>query len=81
MNEPIMRCKLRVNNVLHSKNADGSTNYEDVELSAVYDGSEENKQFSKYTPSASFKVHISNPQAFNKLSNGHEYYVDFTPTS
>lgn len=75
----VLRCKVRVNTVYHAKNADGTTDHEVVKLTAVYSGSEENKQWSKWTPSASFELQINNPEAFGKLSNGHEFYVDFIP--
>lgn len=77
---PTLRCKVRVSEVLHSKNADGTTNQERVTLQAVYgpEGSE-NASWSKWTPSASFSLFINNPEAFGKLSAGHEFFVDFTP--
>lgn len=76
---PVLRCKVRVSEVLHVKESDGTTNQERVKLCAVYDGSEENKQWSKWTPSANFELYINNAAAFGKLSNGHEFYIDFTP--
>lgn len=79
MPNPIMRCKCRVSKVIHQKEADGSTSYETVELQAVYGDTEENKKWSKYTPSANFSITISNPDAMGRLSSGHEFYVDFTP--
>ncbi len=80
MSEAILRCKLRVNRVTLSIAADGSTENERVELSAVY-GKEgtPNAEWSKYTPVANFDITINNPQAHGKLSKGHEFYVDFTP--
>lgn len=75
----VMRCKLRVTKVSHIKNDSGGTEYETVELAAVYGNNDENKLWSKWTPSASFSITISNPDAMNKLSSGHEFYVDFTP--
>lgn len=80
MSEATIRCKMRVNQVTHTKEADGSTSQERVELVAVYgpEGSE-NAQWSKWTPSAQFTIHINNPAAFGKLSQGHEFYVDFVP--
>lgn len=76
----MLRCKMRVNEVLQSKKADGSIDFERVKLSAVSgnDGSE-NGQWSKWTPSANFEIQINNPAAFGKLSQGHEFFVDFTP--
>lgn len=69
MNEAVIRCKLRVHTVKHILNTDGSTESEQVELTAVY-GPEgtENAKWSKRTPAA-----------FNQLSKGHEFYVDFVP--
>lgn len=77
---PVLRAKMRVAQVAAIKNADGSTSQEQVNLQAMY-GNEgtDNAQWSKWTPSASFDITINNPDAFGKLSSGHEYYVDFTP--
>jgi hypothetical protein len=77
---PVLRCKMRVSEVTHVKNGDGSTEQERVKLSAVY-GKEgtENHDWSKWTPSADFTICINNPSAFGKLSKGHEFFVDFTP--
>lgn len=80
MSSPVLRCKMRVNQVLHQMNPDGTVQQERVELIAVYgpEGSD-NAQWSKWTPSANFTININNPEAFNKLSQGHEFFVDFTP--
>lgn len=79
--ESVMRCKMWVTSVLHSKEADGTTSEEKVTLAAVYssDPATENARWSKWTPSANLTIHISNPEAFGKLSAGHEFFVDFTP--
>lgn len=76
----ILRCKMRVQSVAQYKNEDGSVGSEEVKLQAVYgaDGTD-NAQWSKWTPSAQFSITINNPAAFDKLSKGHEFYVDFTP--
>jgi hypothetical protein len=76
----ILRCKMKVDEVWISKDVDtGAITQEKVKLSAVYGNTEENKQWSKWTPSAGFKIYINNPEAIGKLSKGHEFYVDFTP--
>ena len=77
----VLRAKLRVSEVLHRINADGTTASEEVKLQAVYsdDPESENKKWSTWTPSASFSMTINNPDAFGKLSQGHEFYVDFIP--
>lgn len=80
--EATLRCKMRVAEVTHVKDADGSTTQERVKLAAVYgpEGSE-NAQWSKWTPSANFEIYINNPDAMNKLASGHEFYLDFTPVT
>lgn len=78
----VLRAKMRVVEVAAIKNEDGSTMSERLKLQAVYgpEGSE-NAQWSKWTPAADFNITINNPNAFGKLSSGHEYFVDFTPAS
>jgi hypothetical protein len=58
---------------------DKSEGQETVYASPVVSGSEENKSFSKYTPSGSLSITITNPDAFGFISQGAEFYVDFTP--
>jgi hypothetical protein len=79
-NKPVLRAKMRVNEVLQLKNSEGGTDTEILKLQAVY-GPEgtDNALWSKYTPQASLEIHINNPEAFGKLSSGHEFYLDFTP--
>ena len=50
-----------------------------VYFSAVINGSEENKSFSKYTPSGNLTLTISyDTKAVDFLQQGKEYYLDFT---
>lgn len=77
MAERILRCKMRVESVKHSKNEHGETEHEEVTLRAVYASSGPNAQWSKWTPAASFNITINNPSAIGHLSRGHEYFVDF----
>ena len=76
----MLRCKMRVSEVTQSMKADGGVESETVKLMAVY-GKEgtDNAEWCKWTPCANFSIQINNPAAFNKLSKGHEFYVDFTP--
>lgn len=55
----------------------GNNNVE-ANLSAVVNDSEENKSFSIYTPSASVKIHITNPDALDFFEAGKEYVATFT---
>jgi hypothetical protein len=74
-----VRCKMKVDEVWISKGTDGAISQERVKLSAVYGDTNENKEWSKGTPSANFEIYINNQAAMGKLSQGHEFYVDFTP--
>lgn len=59
--------------------ADGKVG-EDVEMWAVYDPdpNSPNYSFSKATPSAQLKFHLSNPHAFGFFGQGNEYDVVIT---
>lgn len=49
-----------------------------IKLSAVVSGSEENKSFSRWTPSANLDMMISNETAAGDLFEvGREYYLTF----
>lgn len=48
-----------------------------VNFHAVYGNGAENKEWSKYTPSATLQMFISNPDAYNKFEVGKEYYLTF----
>ncbi|UQN10383.1 hypothetical protein [Deinococcus sp. QL22] len=50
-----------------------------VKLHPVNSGSEENKEFWKYTPAGEITMTISNPDAAKMFEPGKEFYVDFTP--
>ena len=54
---------------------------ERVKLRAVYGDTPENKSFSKWTPSATVEMQISNPAALGAFVPGAEYYLDFTPAA
>lgn len=54
----------------------GNQNIE-ANLSAVTNTSEENKTFSIYTPNASVKIHITNPDALGFFEAGEEYVCEF----
>jgi hypothetical protein len=73
----VMRCKLK----LHTK-GDNPENF-NVTMGAVWEGTteaqaaSENAIFGKWTPCAEFKCNIQNPNIFESLVIGQEYYVDF----
>lgn len=66
---------------LHCESVLVSENSETPKFRAVYGDSEENKSFSKYTPSASLELSITNPQAMGFFKPGRDYLVTITPAS
>ena len=56
----------------------------EIELQPVYDGSEENKDFYKWTPHGNIVLATINTEAAKQFGAGGDYYgkefyVDFTP--
>lgn len=51
---------------------------EEVELSAVTTGSDENKSFFKFTPNGQIRMSVLNAEASSQFEVGKEFYVDFT---
>lgn len=68
-----MRCK-----VTCTKNEPYSNGFS-LAFSAVCSGSEENKEFFKYTPSGNIEFGLVNESTAAKYEVGKEYYVDFSP--
>lgn len=66
-----MRCKM----VLSFKDEQHHQLYFNV----VYSGSEENKQFFKFTPGGMINLNVVNDAVFDSLVQGQEYFVDFSP--
>jgi hypothetical protein len=78
-----LRIKMRVVEVSHIKNEDGTTRQEQLKLMAVTgSGAEknpENAQWAKWTPNANLTIYIDNPDAIGLVSSGHTFFVDLTP--
>jgi hypothetical protein len=51
---------------------------EEVELSCVTSGSEENKSFAKFTPQGNLRLVIENEALFGHFQPGDNFYVDLT---
>lgn len=67
-----LQAKFKVGSVVDYGNKNIEAN-----LSAVVADSEENKTFSIYTPNASVKMHITNPDALDFFEAGAEYICEF----
>lgn len=74
-----VRAKFKVRSVKKVKNSAGEEEICEVMLDPVYSGSEENKQFFKWTPSGHITIGTINPAAAAQFVEGREMYVDFTP--
>lgn len=69
----MLRAKMKCLSVLKTEGG------ETVKLEPVHADSEENKTWSKWTPSGGLELTITNPDAFGKLVPGGEYLLDLTP--
>lgn len=74
-----VRAKVRVISITDNVNPDGSITSCGVRLVPVTDGSPENQTWSRYTPSGSIDLAITNPDAVARFREATEFYVDFTP--
>ena len=72
----MVRAKFVVDSILQHR---GGTN---VTLVPVFNGSEENKMFWKYTPSGKVDINMNEGvEAADYFEVGQEYYIDFTLAS
>jgi len=76
-----LRLKMVVNALKTVHGTEGEPVQQELELSAVYSNAagSANSQWSKWTPSASLKMSVSNTAAFNKVLPGQFVYVDLIP--
>ena len=72
----MIRCKFIASKKVETATATG--NEFQVEMTAVTDGSDENKEFFKYTPSGKIKLGVLEPEQADKFVVGDEYYLDIT---
>lgn len=57
---------------------DFANNNNEVKMTPVVGGSDENKSFSQYTPSGDIRLMINNPDTIGFFVAGQEYYVTFS---
>ena len=72
---------MRAKFVINSIERNGTTEYpsETLKMSAVPNGTPEDNTFSKFTPSASLSLTVTNPTLLGQFNPGEKFYVDFTP--
>jgi hypothetical protein len=77
----MLRAKFLVEDRQETFGNDDQKVSENISMRPVYsdDPASENGQFWNATPSGSIQLFITNPDAFDKLIAGDEFYVDFSP--
>lgn len=82
MEGAVLRLKMMVNSVKTVHGNDGEPSQQEISLSAVYSNNPDaaNAQWSRWTPSASLQMQVSNIAAFNKVKPGQFVYVELIPT-
>ena len=63
----------------HANGPAEETSAVDVELRAVYGDGEQNKEWSRWTPSGGLQMQVTNPACFDAFKEGAEYYIDISP--
>lgn len=74
-----VRAKFKVTKVEQVEGQPSGAILSTVHLSPVINGSPENEQFYKYTPSGGMTLGTVNAEAAKHFTPGREFYVDFTP--
>lgn len=72
-----VRAKMKCTALRHEGH--DTNQYVSLQFQAVTAESEENKTWSKWTPSAHLTMSITNPAAFGQFEEGKEYFLDFVP--
>lgn len=76
------RCKFYVGDKVFRENSQGEKSQINVKLYPVFDQStEENRRFTKATPSGNLELTIDNPALFDFFTPGKYYYVDIQEAS
>lgn len=64
-----VKAKFKVDSITHF------AGQREIKMSPVIANSEENKEWSKYTPSGQFTMMITNKEAFEQFEVGKEYLI------
>lgn len=75
----MVRCKMIVTEKAERFNQwQNDASKEQVNVKLTIANGPANKTWSKYTPSGSMELSITNPAAFDQMKLGQAYFVDFT---
>lgn len=75
-----MRAKMRVGAIIPNLGGTEVLTMFGVSKSEAYpeDGSDENNTYARFSPSATFQLHLANPELVGTFEVGDTFYVDFT---
>lgn len=79
MAQAVIRCKVQVASVTRNMDNQAEVESELVTLYPVTSGSEENKAWSKATPSGRIELLVTNGDAHGLIVRGRSFYLDFIP--
>lgn len=76
-----MRAKFQLNSIIKREQTYNGElkDVRDLNFTAVYDGSEENKKYWEATPAGSLVLSVVNEAAWSQFEQGKSYYLDITP--
>lgn len=76
-----MRAKMRVTSIIPQGNGTETLTMCGVARNEAYpeDGSDENNTYARFSPSATFALHLANPELVGTFEVGDTFYVDFIP--
>ena len=80
-----IRCKLYIESIKQYGN-NGEVTQEEIQFRAITSGKknaddvDEDNTFSKWTPSADFRMAVTNPVLIGKFKPGQKFYVDMVET-
>ena len=74
-----VRAKFFVTEINHRHTGNPDSNYAEIKLVPVYNDGEENASWSKWTPSGSIEMAVTNPAAVDQFELGKAYFINFTP--
>ncbi len=81
--ERAMRAKVRITGIKQRGDINETVVFSFPAKDGPYppDGSDEDQQFAKFSPSAALSINITNPALLGKFKEGDTFYLDFIPTT
>jgi hypothetical protein len=76
----LMRAKMKVTEVIRFEGGHELLKFSAIGKSGEYpvDGSDEDNNFAKFTPTATLEMIVTNPELKCKFKPGMKFYLDFT---